>query len=161
MGDGIKTIYLPYRYGHPGYRYGIRANDMADDSIDTVISHINMGYLVTLPDRPVVVVHRVPALEHGGQYAVPTRPGVAPQCHIVIKFSKQVYHILVSSADTRRFEHGRRVAFTHLGVADGVRREAGAYTRPPFSSTSAVLVTPPRVPLSDRLGEDHTANVLH
>jgi len=27
---------------------GIWANDMGDDSIDTVISHIDMGYLVTL-----------------------------------------------------------------------------------------------------------------
>ena len=30
----------PYRYGHPGYRYEIWANDMGDDSIHTVISHI-------------------------------------------------------------------------------------------------------------------------
>jgi hypothetical protein len=41
--------YLPYRYGHPGYRYGIWANYMGDDSINTVISHIDIGYLVTLP----------------------------------------------------------------------------------------------------------------
>jgi hypothetical protein len=27
---------------------GDEANDMGDDSIDTVISHIDMGYLVTL-----------------------------------------------------------------------------------------------------------------
>jgi len=27
---------------------GAEANDMGDDSIDTVISHIDMGYLVTL-----------------------------------------------------------------------------------------------------------------
>ena len=40
--------YLPYRYGHPGDRYGRWGNDMGDDSIDTVISHIDMGYLVTL-----------------------------------------------------------------------------------------------------------------
>ena len=40
--------YIPYRYGHPEYRYGIWTNDMGDDSIDTVISHIDMGYLVTL-----------------------------------------------------------------------------------------------------------------
>jgi len=40
--------YLPYRYGHPGYRYGIWANNMGDGSIDTVISQIDMGYLVTL-----------------------------------------------------------------------------------------------------------------
>jgi hypothetical protein len=33
-----------------GYRYGTWANDMGDDSIDTVISHIDMGYLVTLPE---------------------------------------------------------------------------------------------------------------
>jgi hypothetical protein len=55
MGDGTSirvTVYpygdLPYRYGHPGYRYGIWANDMGDDSIDTVIFHIDMGYLVSL-----------------------------------------------------------------------------------------------------------------
>jgi len=36
--------YQPYRYDHPGYRYGIWANDMGDVSIDTVISHIDMGY---------------------------------------------------------------------------------------------------------------------
>jgi hypothetical protein len=41
--------YLPYRYGHPPYRYGIWANDMGDDSIDMIISHIDMGYIVTLP----------------------------------------------------------------------------------------------------------------
>jgi hypothetical protein len=41
--------YLPYRSGHPGYRYGIRANDVGDDSIDMVILHVDMGYLVTLP----------------------------------------------------------------------------------------------------------------
>jgi len=29
-------------------RYGRWANDMGDDSIDMVISHIDMGYLVTL-----------------------------------------------------------------------------------------------------------------
>jgi len=40
--------YLPYRHGHRGYRYGIWANDMADDSVDTVILHIEMRYLVTL-----------------------------------------------------------------------------------------------------------------
>ena len=40
--------HLPYRYNHPGYRYGIWANDMGDDSIDIVNSHIDMGYLVTL-----------------------------------------------------------------------------------------------------------------
>jgi hypothetical protein len=41
--------YLPHRYGHPGYRYGIWANDMGDESIDTVILRIDVGYLVTLP----------------------------------------------------------------------------------------------------------------
>jgi hypothetical protein len=39
--------HLPYRRGHLPYRYGIRANDVGDDSIDTVFSHIDMGYLVT------------------------------------------------------------------------------------------------------------------
>jgi len=40
--------HLPYRYGHPGYRCGRWANDMGEDSIDMVILHIDMGYLVTL-----------------------------------------------------------------------------------------------------------------
>jgi len=39
--------------------------------------------------------------------------------------------------------------------------EAGAYTRSLLSSTSAVMVTPPRVPLSNRLGETHAPNVSH
>jgi len=41
---------------------------------------------------------------------------------------------------------------------------AGAYTRPRFSSTQAVLVTPPpvpRVPMPNRLGERHAPNVSH
>jgi len=45
----------PYRYCHPEYRYGTWANDMRDDSIDMVISHIHMGYLVTLPHSPMLV----------------------------------------------------------------------------------------------------------
>jgi len=39
---------MSYRLGYPGYRYGIWANDMGDDSIHTVILCIDMGYLVTL-----------------------------------------------------------------------------------------------------------------
>jgi len=59
---GISIWNIVYRYG---IRYtdmvidhidmvildidmGDEANDMGDDSIDTVISHIDMGYLVTL-----------------------------------------------------------------------------------------------------------------
>jgi hypothetical protein len=49
--------YTPYRYGHPEYRYGIWANDMGDDSNDKFISHIDLGYLVTL----------LMALLHGSQ----------------------------------------------------------------------------------------------
>ena len=45
-------INLPYRYGRPEYRYGLWANDKGDDGIDTVISHIDMGYLVTLLPAP-------------------------------------------------------------------------------------------------------------
>jgi len=48
------TVYryghLPCRFGHPGYRYGIWVDDMGDDSIDMVILHIDMRYLVTLHD---------------------------------------------------------------------------------------------------------------
>ena len=42
-----------------------------------------------------------------------------------------------------------------------VQCPAGAYTRPLFSSTYAVLVTPPRVPMSKILGENHAPNVFH
>jgi len=52
---GISIWAMEYRYGHPpyrhdhrGYRYGIWSNEMGDDRIDTVSSHIDMGYLVTL-----------------------------------------------------------------------------------------------------------------
>ena len=38
---------------------------------------------------------------------------------------------------------------------------AGAYTPSLLSSTLAVLVTPPRVPLSNKLGENHAPNVSH
>jgi hypothetical protein len=54
--------YLPYRYGHPGYRYGIRADDMGDDSIDTVICRIHPGYLVTL--GPFLAI-TLTDIEHG------------------------------------------------------------------------------------------------
>jgi hypothetical protein len=46
MGD--RYGHLPYRHGHPGYRIEIWANAMGDISIDTVISYIDMGCLVTL-----------------------------------------------------------------------------------------------------------------
>ena len=57
----------------------------------------------------------------------------------------------------------------HRGAAGDAAREhgggqaAGPYTRPLSSSTSAVLeyFTPPRVPLSNRLGENHALNVSH
>ena len=48
-----------------------------------------------------------------------------------------------------------------LGGARASELQAGAYTRPLFSSTLAVLVTPSRVPLSNRLGENHAPNVSH
>jgi len=38
----------PHRYGHPGYGCEIWADDVGEDSIDTVILDIDMGYLVTL-----------------------------------------------------------------------------------------------------------------
>jgi hypothetical protein len=40
-------------------------------------------------------------------------------------------------------------------------REAGAYTRPIFSPTLAILFTPPRVPLSNRPGSNQAPNVSH
>ena len=49
QGHKIRShIDMGHRYGHPGCRYGIQTNDMGDDSIDMVISRIDMGYLVTL-----------------------------------------------------------------------------------------------------------------
>jgi hypothetical protein len=48
-----------------------------------------------------------------------------------------------------------------LAIPGIVIPEAGAYTRPLLSSTLAVLVTPPRDPLSNRLGGNHAPNVSH
>jgi len=50
---------MGYRYGHPRYRYGIWDIDMGDDSIDTVILDIDMGYLVTL-----VILHTLPRVSN-------------------------------------------------------------------------------------------------
>ena len=47
----------------------------------------------------------------------------------------------------------------HTERAEEDRSKAGAYTRPLLSSPYAVLVTLPRVPLSNRLGENHAPNV--
>ena len=44
---------------------------------------------------------------------------------------------------------------------DDLTQEVGVYTRPLFSSTSAVLVKPLLVPLSNRPGENHPPNVYH
>ena len=44
---------------------------------------------------------------------------------------------------------------------EAVMLEAGGYTRSLLSSTKAVLVTPPRVPLSNRLGDNHAPNISH
>jgi hypothetical protein len=67
-----RTGYLPYRYGHPGHRYGIWINDIGDDSIDKVISHIDMGYLVILSARPYLL--RVPSVQVGREHAQLVRP---------------------------------------------------------------------------------------
>ena len=56
MGDQYRDIHMGdrtsmrYRWGwhHLGYRYGIWADDIGNDSIVSVISHIDMGYLVTV-----------------------------------------------------------------------------------------------------------------
>ena len=44
--------------GHPGYRYGIWDIDMGDDSIDSVVLDIDMGYLVTL-HRPTTSTRNI------------------------------------------------------------------------------------------------------
>ena len=43
------------------YQYRIWAHDTGDDSIDMVISHLNMGYLVTLVRRGAGGVRRAAA----------------------------------------------------------------------------------------------------
>ena len=57
---------------------------------------------------------------------------------------------------------GVPVAFVPV-TGGGVReqRDAGAYTHPLFSSIFAVLVTPPRVPLSNRLGGNDAPQLSH
>jgi hypothetical protein len=61
----------PYRYGHPGYPYGNWDNDMGDDSIDMVILHIDMGYLVTLQPAD--------QCEHEPKLPMPFAPHSCPQ----------------------------------------------------------------------------------
>jgi hypothetical protein len=63
-------------------------------------------------------------------------------------------------------QHPQRSVYARGGDDDDVDMEgegvwAGAYTRSLLSSTYAVLITPPRVPLSTRLGEDHAPNLSH
>ena len=72
VGYGISiwdTVYrygkLPYRDCHPGYRCRIWANDMGDDSIDMVISHVDMGYLLTLVYTPASSSRRRSATSMG------------------------------------------------------------------------------------------------
>jgi len=48
MRYGLSIWDMAYRYGHPGYRCWIWANDMRDGCIDMVIVDIDMGYLDTL-----------------------------------------------------------------------------------------------------------------
>ena len=61
-----------------------------------------------------------------------------------------------------KFNLRRYTSAIFFGIdPSNVAMKAEAYTRPLFSSTSAVLVTPPRVPLSNRLGENHVPNVSH
>jgi hypothetical protein len=54
-----------------------------------------------------------------------------------------------------RYAHQRRA------MAAAAARWAGAYTRQLFSSTYAALVAPLRVPLSNRLGENHAPNITN
>jgi hypothetical protein len=58
---------------------GDEANDMGDDRINTVISHIDMGYLVTL---------------------------VAALVELESKVAKQAHHISASNAETKSGQPG-------------------------------------------------------
>jgi len=57
-----RYCYLPHRYGHPGCRYGIWVDDMGDDSIDTLISHIDTCHSGRHPEHQGRT-----ALPRGGQ----------------------------------------------------------------------------------------------
>ena len=61
--------YLPYRYGHPGYRYGA-----------TVISHIDMGYLVTLLRARSVKFHPTFCVETASRAARVVAPLASSTC---------------------------------------------------------------------------------
>jgi len=70
MEYGISNYNMVCRYGHPGYRYGIWANDLGEDRINTVILDIHMGYLVTL-----LTPHMAFALDHISSCFIPETTG--------------------------------------------------------------------------------------
>jgi hypothetical protein len=70
LGYGISIWLSTISIWHPGYRYGIWANDMGDDRIDMALSHTDMGYLITL-DRYCSPRHRMASIERNeGSHAL-------------------------------------------------------------------------------------------
>jgi len=129
MGYGIDMgIHPPYRYGHPGYRYGIWANETGDDGIATVILDIDMGYLVTL----VLVLNdpraRCPvgALEY---HTINDIPVISSTLYGRGSHSS-TSHLNLSS----RRSNNPRIRSTHHQLIT-CQHSAGAYTPPLLSST--------------------------
>ena len=87
--------YLPYRYGYPGCQYGIWANNMGGDSIDTVISHIDMGHILTLLS---MTLRSGRGRDSGGQ-----RRRGRGQGPILVHFSDQRYTLLLECAGLVHF----------------------------------------------------------
>jgi len=89
MEYGVSILDMVYRYGHhPGYRYGTWADDMRDDSIDVVISHVDMGYLVTLdPPGPAL---RVSGVQEGAARSELKRGHPSAQHHLVAHLRRRV-----------------------------------------------------------------------
>jgi hypothetical protein len=56
MECGISIWSFTYRDGRAGYRYGIWDIDMGDDSIDTVILDVDMGYGISIWEMTVPIL---------------------------------------------------------------------------------------------------------
>jgi hypothetical protein len=101
--------------------------------------------------RPRHLSH--PHLSHSRHVSCPHWPTCVTPSAAHLSHTRHVSHRQWPGCELREGVRGQ----AHLHVL--AHRGVGAYTRPLLSSTYAVLVAPPRVPPSNRLGGNHAPNV--